>query len=285
MESELWSRVYQIVMDAGKGRRPKRVQHSDVVIVLTYLWAVLHDRPVSWACRPRSWPAAARRMPRPSPATMSRRLRRVSVRALLRDVERRLRARFGRSWCKWIDAKPLPVGAASKDPHARAGYGVRGMAKGYKLYAICDARGALDAWEVLPMNIAEKRVARHLVRHAEGEAYLVGDAQYDSSPLYDAAARRGFRLVAPRQKEGGLGHHYQSPHRLRAIELLARPFGKALMHQRYDIDRFFGTLTSFGGGLAPLPNWVRTLPRVRLWVQGKIILNMIRTLIHDANAA
>jgi len=123
MESELWSRVYQVAVDAGKGQRSKRVHHPDVVIVLTYLWAVLHDRPVSWACRPRSWPVAARRTPRPSPATMSRRLRRASVKALLRAMERRLRARFGRSWCKWIDAKPLPVGASSKDPHARAGYG------------------------------------------------------------------------------------------------------------------------------------------------------------------
>lgn len=285
MESELWPRVYQVVMDAGKGRRPKRVQHTDVAIVLTYLWAVLHDRPVSWACRSQNWPPAARRAARPSASTMSRRLRRASVKALLRQVEERLRARFGHSWVKWIDAKPLPVGGSSKDPHARAGRGHRGMAKGYKLYAICDARGAPDAWEVLPMNLNEKRVARHLIRHVQGEAYLVGDAQYDSNRLYDAATRQGLRLVAPRQQPGGLGHHYQSPHRLAAIALLARPFGQALLHQRYDIDRFFGALTSFGGGLAPLPSWVRTLRRVRLWVQGKIILNMIRSLIHTTNAA
>jgi len=285
MESELWPTVYQVATDAGKGRRAKRVQHPDVVIVLTYLWAVLHDRPVSWACRRQNWPPAARRTPRPSASTMSRRLRRASVKALLREIERRLRARFGRSWCKWIDAKPLPVGGSSRDRHARVGRGNRGMAKGYKLYVICDAHGAPDAWEVLPMNVSEKRVARHLVRHAEGEAYLVGDAQYDSSPLYDAAARQGFRLVAPRQQQGGLGHHYQSPHRLDAMALLARPFGQALMHQRDDIERFFGTLTNFGGGLAPLPNWVRTLPRVRLWVQGKIIFNMVRSLVHGLDAA
>jgi Transposase DDE domain len=285
MESELWKTVYQVTTDAGKGKRPKRVQHGDITVVLTYLWAVLHDRPVSWACRPSSWPPAAYRAVRPSPATMSRRLRRPSVKALLREVERRLRGRFGHSWCKWIDAKPLPVGGASHDRHARTGYGNGGLKRGYKLYAICDARGAPDAWAVLPMNMNEKRVARHLVRQTPAEAYLVGDAQYDSSPLYDVANRQGFVLMAPRQQEGDLGHHYQSPHRRRALELLTRPFGQTLMHERYAIDRYFGTLTSFGGGLAPLPNWVRTLPRVRLWVQGKIILNMIRTLAHDSRVA
>jgi hypothetical protein len=285
MESELWRTVYQVAMDAGKGRRGQREQYPNVAIVLTYLWAVLHDRPVSWACRGLNWPPTARRTARPSPATMSRRLRRPPVKALLREIERRLRARFGHSWCKWIDAKPLPVGGSSQDPHARAGYGGGGMKRGYKLYAICDARGAPDAWEVLPMNVAEKRVARHLVRQASSEAYRVGDSQYDSSRLYDLAARRGFVLVAPRPQEGGLGHHYQSPHRLHAMDLLGRPFGQALRHRRYDIDRFFGALTSFGGGLAPLPNWVRTLPRVRLWVQGKIILNMVRSLAHGFNAA
>jgi hypothetical protein len=57
------------------------------------------------------------------------------------------------------------------------------------------------------------------------------------------------------------------------------------MHQRYDTDRFFGHLTSFGGGLSPLPNWVRTYPRVRLWVQAKIILNMIRIWLRRPRVA
>jgi hypothetical protein len=285
MESELWRRVYQVAVDAGKGRRVKRVQHSDVVVVLTYLWAVLHDRPVSWACRRQNWPLACRGAARPSPATMSRRLRRPSVKALLRQIEQRLRVRFGYSWCKWIDAKPLPVGESSHDADAHRGYADGRLKRGYKLYVICDGHGAPDAWKVLPMNLSEAQVARHLVRQVRAEAYLVGDSQYNASRLYDLAARQGLHLVAPRQREGDLGHHYQSPHRLWAIDVLRRPFGQTLMRQRYAIDRYFGTLTSFGGGLAPLPNWVRTLPRVHLWVQGKIILNMVRSLIRDSDAA
>jgi hypothetical protein len=284
MESELWPRVYQIVLDAGKGHEVRDVTYPDTRIVLVYLWSVMHDRPVSWACRRANWPPASRWGRLPVPSTMSRRLRTASIRRLLEEVERRLRNRFGRRWCKWIDAKPLPVGHSSHDRDAHPGRCGSGMAKGYKLYALCDAGGVLDAWAVLPMNVGEKKVARHLVRHASGEGYLVGDAQYDSSRLYDLAAAWGFRLVAPRQQQGRLGHRYQSPHRVQATALLARPFGQALMHQRYDIDRFFAHLTSFGGGLGPLPNWVRTYRRVQLWVRAKIILNMIR-LVHRRGQA
>ena len=285
MESELGPVVYQIVMDAGKGREVKDVTYPDVRIALVYFWAVMHDRPVSWACRPVNWPRATRREGVPVPSTMSRRMRTPSIRRLLEEIERRLRNRFGQSWCKWIDGKPLPVGHSSHDRHARSGYGDGGLAKGYKLYAVCDASGVLDAWRLLPMNVNEKTVAKSLVRHTPGEGYLVGDALYDSSGLYDEAARWGFRWVAPRQQDGDLGHHYQSPHRLSAMDLLARPFGQALMNQRYDIDRFFGHLTSFGGGLSPLPNWVRTYPRVRLWVHAKIILNMIRIWLRRPRVA
>lgn len=285
MESELWQTVYPMVMDAGKGRRAKRVQHPDTGIVLTYLWAVLHDRPVSWACRSASWPPRQRHRPRPSASTMSRRLRTASVRRLLERVERQLRQRFGTSWCKWIDGRPLPVGRASQDRYARVGYAVNGLAKGYKLYAICDARGGVDAWKVLPMNVAEKRVARHLIRRLRGEGYLVGDTQYDSSRLYDLAARHGFQLVTPRRHGRGLGHCRHSKARLRAIDLLTRPFGQGLMNQRYDIDRFFAHTSNFGAGLAPLPNWVRTLHRVHLWVAAKLILNAVRLTIHRSAAA
>jgi hypothetical protein len=38
----------------------------------------------------------------------------------------------------------------------------------------------------------------------------------------------------------------------------------------------FGNLTSFGGGLAPQPGWVRTHRRVRRWVQAKLTFNALR---------
>jgi len=56
MEGELWKQVYRIVMEVGKGYPRKYQQYSDARIAMIYLWAVLHDRPVSWACQKQSWP-------------------------------------------------------------------------------------------------------------------------------------------------------------------------------------------------------------------------------------
>ncbi len=36
---------------------------------------------------------------------------------------------------------------------------------------------------------------------------------------------------------------------------------------------------NFGGGLGPLPNWVRTPHRVAAWVQGKILVFSARELL------
>ena len=45
-----------------------------------------------------------------------------------------------------------------------------------------------------------------------------------------------------------------------------------VLAKRTQIERIFGTLCSYGGGLAPLPAWVRTLSRVTRWVTAKLII-------------
>jgi len=45
---------------------------------------------------------------------------------------------------------------------------------------------------------------------------------------------------------------------------------------RSGIEREFGYLTSTGGLLTYFPAWVRTYPRVRPWVQAKLILAQLR---------
>ena len=49
MESELYRKVYQIVMKIYSKTNLKRITFTDADIVLTYLWAVLHDRPTGLA--------------------------------------------------------------------------------------------------------------------------------------------------------------------------------------------------------------------------------------------
>lgn len=53
-------------------------------------------------------------------------------------------------------------------------------------------------------------------------------------------------------------------------------FGQALLRERGGIERTFGLWGNWGGGLGPLPNWVRRPRRVALWVAGKMIFNGAR---------
>lgn len=275
MEGELHRVVYQVVRALAKQFPRRQKQFSDAQIVLTFLWSVLYDRPRCWACQRANWPASMCEEPLPSPATLSRRLRTESVQHYLRAVEAVLRAREPSSWCKWLDGLPLIVGGASGDREARVGWAVAARAKGYKLHAICDARGGLDAWRVTPLNLSEKNVAPQLLDQLTGEGYVVADGYYDANRLYEAAGAAGFQLLA-RKRHGALGHRRHSAYRLRSVALQQQPFGRYLLAQRFGIDRWFGTWGNFGGGLSPLPHWVRHLERVRLWVQGKIIINAAR---------
>ena len=93
----------------------------------------------------------------------------------------------------------------------------------------------------------------------------------------------GHHLLAPRGKPGtGLGHRRQSPHRLRCIAMLEPPphasrFGRRLHGaHRGRIERDFGNLVGFGGGLQGLPPWVRRIWRVRNWVHAKLLINAAR---------
>lgn len=54
---------------------------------------------------------------------------------------------------------------------------------------------------------------------------------------------------------------------------------KRVYDKRGRIERIFSSLTSFGGGLAPLPAWVRRIARVRRWVTAKVVIYNARVLL------
>ncbi len=273
MENELWKKVYQTVTEAARNKSLKRATYTHADIVLTYLWAVLHDRPIYWACKKTNWPIYYRRKPLPNPSTMTRRLRTLHIQKLLREIESNLVNLIPRSVCRYIDAKPLPIGGCSKDKQSRFGRGASCIARGYKLYAVSDIQQGFVQWTIRPMNQNEAKVATDLISNLDSGGYLVGDSAYDCNKRYDIASRRSVQLIAcHRQKGKALGHRRHSPYRLRSRELLERPFGQSLIKARTSIERMFGNLVSFAGGLKPLPHWVRTLFRVRMWVRAKIIL-------------
>jgi hypothetical protein len=265
----------------------KPVTYQPWVIVAVLLWAALHDRDRSWACAKRHWSTTRRRPQRlPSPATITRRTDDIAVGMLLRTLEERIRSSQEPRLLAFIDGKPLLVGGPSKDPDATRGHAFGRMARGYKLHALWANRATPEAWEVTPLNVSEKTVAHDLLRRAGGTGYLLGDGNYDGNALFNAAAARGYQLVVPMPKaNAGKGHHYQSPHRLRCIELVRGKFGMTLYQQRRQIERSFANAGSFAGGLGPLPNWVRRLHRVVTWVAAKLLINGIRILKRQGLAA
>ena len=276
MDGMCWLRVYRYVCDAARSLpRTPRVQHSDARIVLTFLWAVVQQRPISWACRSRHWPPHLRHHALPSPATMSRRLRRREVLQLLATMLVLIQQTIPCGSMAIIDGKPLPIGGYSKDPDAGYGRGAGVMARGYKLHLICSITGRVIDWDVAALNVSEQRVARTLLPAAEHDAgFVLGDANYDANALYELAGNHGMQLLTPRRyrKARGIGHHKHSLFRLRAIRMLSDGL-KPLLYQRLAIERFFAHLSN---SLCPLPNWVRRQHRVENWVHAKLILNAIR---------
>ena len=311
MEDELFWLLYEIVQQEAKHRsRLKRVQYCDAQILLVAFWAVLHDRPMCWACCPRNWSArfGSLWLALPSPSTLSVRLRRLSLQLLLEQVFYRLLAAAmtlvdGFCLCRRLDSKPLPVGIYSKDRDARCGHVGDGMlCRGYKLFG-CWGKSptAPEAVVLGPMNCSDQAGAMQLIGHLEHlygpgpgsfGGYLLADSTHDTNPLHEMAAAHGLQLLAPRKKpQSGLGHREHAPARLRCIQLLegeADPlsfasnpasrgeFGPSLYRQRTQVERDLGNATSFGGGLQPLPAWVRRPHRVVLWTVGKLIINALR---------
>lgn len=292
MEPELWAELSAAICTARRGAPfNPRDTHPTSLIVRVHLWAALHDRPTSWACDRRNWAARACPATLPGQSTMSRRTRRPDFEAFLAAVGRRLGGGGDVPACgglvKVVDGKALELPNHSTDPDAAWGRGVSRLSLGYKLHAIWSAGHAMpDAFVVTPLDICEKRMACRMIGRAGGAGYLLGDAHYDAGWLYDACGYHGHQLVCRRPKPGtGLGHHYQAPNRLRAIQMLEPPggrdpFGPALYRLRRGVERAFAGLVGFGGGLAALPPWVRRIWRVRHWVWAKLLVNAARIRIN-----
>jgi Transposase DDE domain len=276
MERELWPRIYHELRAVARVTHQKGVTYQPWVIAAVLLWAALHDRSVAWACDPRNWSTTRLRPePLPSEATMSRRPKRVVFAVFLNRVAERLKGDGPPAWELTIDGKPLPVGRCSKDPDARAGP----LGRGYKLHAVWGDRPWPEAWEVTAMRDYEGAVAERLLAQVRGRGVLLADGNYEASRVYDAAAARGYQLLAPPDdRDTGAGHRYQSPHRLVALRWFADGLGWRLYRERNSIERAFGNAGSFAGGLGPLPNWVRRLGRVTRWVWCKLVINAHRIL-------
>jgi len=282
MEHQLWKAIIAVLALLDKARKSTKCDFSDEDIVRVFYWSVVHDRPVSWACEHRNWPIHLRKKPLPSPTTMSRRLRTSQVMALLDALERRVVAPKEPGIFWMIDGKPLPFGGCSKDRQAGYGRAAGCKAKGYKVHAIVGSDGSIPIWRLAPMNKDERVMAERMLKSVSIQGYVVADSNYDSNPLHDVCMANGNLQLVTRRRSGsghGLGHRVHSPGRIRSIELTENPnpaFANQLLKDRGEIERQFGQLTNWGGGLTCLPPWVRTHRRVHRWVQAKLVLNALK---------
>jgi len=299
MELERWAElsaaISAVAIEVG---RCKRDQHSTALIVRVHTWAALHDRPTCWACVPGNWTPRTRPEVLPDQSTMSRRTRRADFAEFQARVGQRMNGGQPKPGgpVKVVDGKPLELPNHSSDRDATWCRGVSRTSLGYKLHAIWSAAGnpMPDAFAITTLNVCEKQMTARMIKRLAarvGWGYLLGDAHYDASWLFDYCHHHGLQLVCPRAKPGtGLGHHHVSPRRVRAIEMLEPPaainsFGPDLYAQRTDIERDFSSLTCFGGGLAALPAWVRRIWRVRAWVMAKLLINAARIRINNRKKA
>jgi hypothetical protein len=283
MDDERFEAVYLMVMQLGL-RRGKRVQYGDQLILLLLLWSALRRKPRSWVCHLRNAPGRLAGAPLPSPSQLSRRLRTAAFETLMQQFLAHLLSHQEQTpcllGCFLVDAKALPVSCYSKDAQAKQGWACDRIAKGYKLFLLCDTAGRVLAHQVHAMNEAEPTVAAKLIEHTDKPGYLLGDGIYDSNPLHLAAAKRDVQLIAPRKDpDAGISRRAASAPRLHAIAMMETPcssgFGPSMFNERTRIERVFSVMASATVGLDSLPPWVRTLDRVRRWVEAMIVFYLL----------
>jgi hypothetical protein len=288
MDGELLSYLYHRLMRSSNPRHVQRCTFNDGLIVLIYFYAVLCNRSPRWACQRCNWPVWLRRLRLPSYSQMMRRLKHPSVGQLIEQIDRECRDRLPRSDEKICDGKPLVVSGFSKDPDARLGKIPGGWGRGYKLHAMVDSLGVIEAFAVTGLNAGEATVMCQLVSGIELSGAIVrADANYDSNRLYHQVADSGGRLIAPRRKPWrGLSKRKHHPHRLQAIAELESTAQLRQIHKRIRVrvEQTFAHLTNLPFGLAPLPNFVRRLRRVTLWVKAKIVLYHVSRILRCSNA-
>lgn len=288
MEAKVFRALMKFLNSIAHCPRGARRQFNDRWIIMVYLWSVINDRPVSWACDQQNWQKDQLDCPLPSNATMSRRLRSVGVLQLLERLLMALTDALPTPLAKTIDSKPMVVGAYSKDKEAKRGRLSEGqMARGYRLHALCHGR-AVRSWLIAAMNEHDSVIGPKLMARLEGGGgYAVADNAYDTNECHQQASASDHQLVAParfvNRHVRDVKHNH--PQRLRALDLLASPlercgepnqFGIALYNVREQAESCFGELSM--KGLNYLPAWVRGPRRVALFTAAKLILQAMRCL-------
>lgn len=289
MDRQGWQSIQNLIREVVKriGRTPK-AQYSDVLILSMYFWSVAHDRPLCWACDRSNYGGHFRPRRLPSVSQFCRRVKTARFQAYLQCIHDTVTNDAQLAMLNFFDGKPLAVGNYSRDPDARNGYGAGRIERGYKLHALVTDKRQIASWSVQPMNTNEMLAARTIfaqLPHVPSGSLVMADGNYDAHVLHKDVSRRGAWLwLKPR----GMAEH---PVTLRQMGAARRQllttwrnypeWSRRLTRKRIHVEGTFSNLTSYAGGLGPLPSFVRRLERVRRWVGAKIILYNVRLQQRD----
>jgi hypothetical protein len=293
LDQDTWKRTFSAIQRQArrlvrKRGRLKKARYSDMLAAGMYFWSVLHDRPMKWAADKDHYGRLYRPRRLMSRSQLGRRVSSPRFQELLTMIHHDLAGGVESCGLSYLDGKPLTVGVASRDPDAKRGHVMGGFAKGYKVHICSTSDRRIPLWSVQSLNCGETLAAEALIAHMpmfSSQALVLGDGAYDSQRLYNALALKNAALLArprglnlthmdawqkgrhPKSKESG-------PVRTEAMAAWKNLPGPAawIYRQRIHVEGTLSNLCSFGGGLGPLPPWVRGLPRVRRWVGAKIIL-------------
>ena len=291
MNRQVWKILVCAVRSADRrvartGRRPR---FSDQQILKMYLWSVVHDRPLCWACDRSHYNGSYRPRQMPSISQFCRRMKTSRIVAMLNAVNEYLTRTETPVYLSFFDGKAFPISDYSTDPDARDGRGVGKFQRGYKLHAWATSDGRIPRFSVRPLNEGEQKVARELTDRIERNSLVLGDSNFDSRYLYQDVAQRGGQLLTPLKGRSTQERNLKQmgPGRRNALAWWThRPtMCETLLRRRDQIERIFSALTGFGGGLTTLPPWVRRIGRVRGWVTAKIAIYHARLICKQAEAA
>jgi hypothetical protein len=279
MEQSQWTVIRQSIRQVTRSfPRLQRARYGDFLIACLYFWAVLHDRPMTWAVQRRHYNRTFRPRKIPSLSQLNRRIASERFQQILQRVHERL---AGDSRYKGLifDGQALTVSPVSQDRDARSGHIPGGMGKGYKLHAVVASDGNIPVFSVLPLNMHEMPVARQMLAalpHDLAGTLVMADGNYDAHVLHKQVARRGgFLITHPRGRARHPVTRRQMGHSRRLlIDLWDRcpQLMQRVYQHRKHIERRLGNLACTPGLLTSLPKFVRGLPRVRRFVGAKICL-------------
>ncbi len=291
MDRQVWKVLVCSVRSADRrvARAGRRPHFSDQQILKMYLWSVMHDRPLCWACDRAHYNGSFRSRQLPSVSQFCRRMKTPRIVAMLKAANDYLTRIGTHAHLSFFDGKALPISDYSTDPDARDGRGVGKFQRGYKLHAWATSDGRIPRFSVRPLNEGEQKVARELADRIERNSLVLGDSNFDSRYLYQAVAERGGQLLTPLKGRSTQEKNLKQmgPGRRTAIAWWTHcpTMCETLLRRRDQIERIFAALTGFGGGLTTLPPWVRRIDRVRSWVTAKIAIYHARLECKQRDAA